>query len=71
MKSQLKRVGFVNFATENFQKKNMSKLAKKVVEVKGTRYLWGHMAFVAAEGNMNMELTLTYPIVPNSPSLTS
>ena len=67
----IKREKLINFASENFQKRNKSALAKKVAEAKGTRDLWGRIVFLATQGKMNIEHCLSFPITPNSPSLSN
>ena len=65
----IKKIPLVNFASESFQNRNKSALAKKVAEVKGTRDLYSRLIWLAAKGNLDLEQTLTFPTVPNPPSM--
>ena len=53
----------INFATENFVKKNKSKKANEIAQLKGTRDLFARLLYLAvAEKGLCEEMVITYPL---------
>ena len=53
----------VNFATESFVKKNKSKKANEIAQLKGTRDLFGRLLYLAiAEKGLCEEMIITFPL---------
>ena len=60
----IKKSTIVNFATESFVKKNKSKKANQIVQLKGTRDLFARLLFLAVKKNLFVETVLKFPLAP-------
>ena len=58
------RSKIVNFATESFVKKNKSKKADEIVQLKGTRDLFARLLFLAVKKKLCTEDVLKFPLTP-------
>ncbi len=59
----------LNFATESFKKGNRSRAAAKVVELRGTRDLFGCLLLLASKFQIGLEAIFSYPLTPTPQSL--
>ena len=60
----LKKTKIVNFVTNNMAQMDKSKTVGEVVNVKGTRDLFGRLLFLAVTNNISIEKILEYPLLP-------
>ena len=61
----ISKTKIVNFATESFNKKNKSKKATEIVQLKGTRDLFARLLYLAvAKKGLEDELVITFPLSP-------
>lgn len=60
----IKRSKVINFAAENFQKKNISKKAAAIAQTKGTRDMFGRLLFLSIQRQINIKSVFQYPLLP-------
>ena len=59
----IKKTKIVNFATESFAKKNKSKKANEIVQLRGTRDLFARLLYLSvAEKGFSEEVIMSYPL---------
>ena len=64
----IKKSKILNFATENFSKKNKSTQASKVQQAKGTRDIFGRLLLLVITKQIDVKRKFAYPLVPEPPS---
>ncbi len=69
LEEPIKRIKILNFTTESFKKGNRSRAAAKVVEVRGTRDLFGCLLYLASKSQIGLEAVFSYPLTPTPQSL--
>ena len=65
--STITKTKITNFVTDNAIKKNKSRKVTEVINIKGTRDLFGRLLHLAVTHNLSIEKILEYPLLPEPP----
>ena len=60
----IKKSKIVNFATENFQRKNTSKKAAAIAQTKGTCDTFGRLLFLSIQRQIDIRSVFQHPLLP-------
>ena len=63
----IRKTKIVNFATENFQKKNKSSKVVAIQQAKGTRDMFGRLLFLSMKREIDMNKIFQFPLLPEPP----
>ena len=59
----IKKTKILNFAAENFEKKNKSRVASTIAQTKGTRDMFGRLVYLSVKNKLNLRAVFEYPLL--------
>ena len=63
----IQKQNIMNFAMENFEKRNKSKKAQQIAQTKGTRDMLGRLLFLSVKMDIDISKVFCYPLLPEPP----